>query len=282
MDSVSETIEQGEANPLDKTSTLRPPVKWHGGKYYLSKRIVALFPPHQTYVEPFGGAASVLLNKVPAPVEIYNDLDERITRLFRVLRDHGEELRRRLSLTPYSEIEFNQAQDLPLDEIEQARRDFVRWRLSLGGRGESLSFTLHRVRRGMADVVSGYLSMIDDELPRIIERLRTVQILQRSAVDVIRTWDSPETLVYCDPPYLHSTRQSNSRNVFGCEMSDSDHRELAGVLNHCKGKVILSGYPSDLYTELYSGWRSIEFDVANHAAGGRVKERKHETIWLNW
>ena len=86
--------------------TLRPPVKWHGGKRYLCHRIIETFPPHQTYVEPFGGAASVLLNKPIAPVEIYNDLDERITRLFRVLRDHGEELRRRLTLTPYSEVEF--------------------------------------------------------------------------------------------------------------------------------------------------------------------------------
>src|SRR4029077_1879557 len=115
-----------------------------------------------------------------------------------------EELRRRLSLTPYSEVEFKEASAPTSDEIEQARRDFVQWRMSLGGRGDSFSFTLHRVRRGMADVVSGYLSMVDEELPRVIERLRTVLIVRRPALDVIRTWDGPETLIYCDPPYLHS------------------------------------------------------------------------------
>jgi DNA adenine methylase len=220
---------------------LRPPVKWHGGKFYLSRRITAHFCPHHTYVEPFGGAASVLLNKERSPVEVYNDLDERITRLFRVLRDHGEEFHRRLTLTPYSEVEFREADQAAGDDVEQARRDFVRWRLSLGGRGESFSFTLHRVRRGMADVVSGYLSMIDGELPGIIERLRTVQILQRPALEVIRTWDGPETLIYCDPPYLHSTRSEGGREVYGCEMSEQDHRELAEALNRCQSRVVLSG-----------------------------------------
>ncbi len=262
--------------------SLRPPVKWHGGKFYLSNRIIAHFPLHQTYIEPFGGAASVLLNKSPSQVEVYNDLDERITRLFRVLRDHGQELHRRLTLTPYSEIEFEQAEEPAADEIEQARRDFVRWRLSLGGRGDSFSFTLHRVRRRMADVVSGYLSTIDEEIPRIIERLRTVQIVQRPALEVIRTWDAPETLIYCDPPYLHSTRHEGSRTIYGCEMSEEEHRELAEVLKTCRGRVVLSGYPSDLYSELYQHWRSIEFDMPNHAAGGRTKARKRETIWMNW
>lgn len=262
--------------------TLRPPVKWHGGKHYLASRIIALFDDHTTYVEPFGGAASVLLNKPPAPVEVYNDLDAKITRLFRVLRDHGDEFRRRLSLTPYSEVEFDAALDPSDDDIELARRDFARWRMSLGGRGDSFSYTLHRVRRGMADVVSGYLSMIDEQLPAIIERLRTVQIMNRPAVDVIKAWDSPTTLVYADPPYLHETRSEGTRNVYDHEMSEDDHRELADVLNACKGKVIISGYPSPLYEELYGGWNQIVTEVANHAAGGKEKARKKEVLWVRF
>ena len=272
------TLDQG----ADKPMKLRPPVKWDGGKHYLCHRIIEHFPPHDTYLEPFGGAASVLLNKVPSPVEVYNDLDQRITRLFRVLRDNGAELIRRLSLTPYSEIEFDASEEDVADEIELARRDFVRWRLSLGGRGDSFSFTKHRVRRGMADVVSGYLSAIDEQLPLIVTRFRTVQILCKPAVDVIPKWDSPTTLIYCDPPYLHSTRHEGSTSVYGCEMSEDDHRELATVLKACKGKVVLSGYPSDLYSELYEGWRKVTFDIANHAAGGREKARKEETLWMNW
>ena len=265
-----------------KKQKLRPPVKWHGGKFYLAARIIKEFPPHHTYVEPFGGAASVLLNKAPSPVEVYNDLDQRITRLFRVLRDQSDEFRRRMSLTPYSEVEFNSARQEAPDDVERARRDFVRWRQSIGGRGGSFSFTLHRVRRGMADVVSGYLSAIDEQLPLIMERLRTVQILCRPALEVIRTWDGPDTLCYCDPPYVHSTRGEGSRATYGVEMTDAEHRRLAEVLRTCQGKVVLSGYPSALYEELYAGWRRVTFDMANHAAGGRAKGREQETLWLNW
>src|SRR5207237_9890593 len=114
---------------------------------------------------------------------------------------HGAERQRRLTLTPYSEIEFDAAEEPATNEIEQARRDFVRWRLSLGGRGDSFSFTLHRVRRGMADVVSGYLSTIDEQLPLIVQRLRSVEIVNRPALDVIRTWDSKDSLFYCDSAY---------------------------------------------------------------------------------
>jgi DNA adenine methylase len=263
-----------------KPKTIRPPVKRHGGNYYTCGKIIKCFPEHSTYVEPFGGAASVLLNKAPSPVEVYNDLDRKITRLFRVLRDNGEELRRRL--TPYSEVEFQDAAQPADDDIEKARRDFVRWRQSIGGRGEGFSFTKHRVRRNMADVVSGYLSAIDVQLPLIIDRLRTVQIVCRPAIDVIKKWDSKDTLIYCDPPYLHSTRNASSRDVYHCEMTEEDHRELADVLNGCQGRVVVSGYPSELYDDLYANWRVTSFDIANHAAGGSSKARKSETLWMNW
>lgn len=264
---------------MTATSTIRPPVKWHGGKHYLAKKIVTLFPAHSTYVEPFGGAASVLLNKQPSPVEIYNDLDTRITRLFRVMRDRGNELRQRLILTPYSEAEFELDAESHEDEVEQARRDYVRWRQSIGGRGGNYSFTLHRVRREMADVVSAYLSAIDDELPKIIERLRTVQLMCRPAIGVIQQYDSEDTLFYCDPPYLPETRASGGYEV---DMTADDHRELAQQLLRCKGKVVLSGYPSELYEELFKGWRLLEFDMANHAAGGAAKRRQTECLWFNW
>jgi DNA adenine methylase len=273
------SYDEGHLEPVVQ-GRIRPPVKWHGGKYYLARRILEHFPDHHTYVEPFGGAASVLLNKTPAPVEVYNDLDERLTRLFRVLRDEGEEFRRRLSLTPYSQAEFDQASRPAGDEIEQARRDFVRLRMSIGGRGDSFSYTLHRVRRGMADVVSGYLSMIDEELPLIAQRMRAVQIVRRPALDVIRTWDGPGTLFYCDPPYLHSTRDAGSTTVYDHEMTEAEHVLLGEALSTCRGDAIVSGYPSPLYDGLYKGWRSVTIDIANHAAGGKSKQRKTETLWI--
>src|SRR5947209_10368094 len=116
---------------------IRPPVKWHGGKRYLAKRIIAHFPPHRIYLEPFGGGASVLLNKPPVEVETYNDLDLRITRLFRVLREQGEEFVNYVRLVPYSQVEFKNAASYPpnASDLQMAVCDFIRWRQSFGGQG---------------------------------------------------------------------------------------------------------------------------------------------------
>ena len=167
-----------------------------------------------------------------------------------------------------------------LDEVEHARRFFVRCRLSLGGRGRAFSYTQHRVRRGMPDVVSGFLSAIDEQLPRIVERLRPVQIVCMDALKVIDLWDSPDTLFYCDPTYLPSARASAA--VFEHELTEADHRVLAAKLATLKGKAVLSGYPSPLYAELYGGWRRLLFDLPNNAAGGSRKRRMTECVWLNY
>ncbi len=126
--------------------SIRPPVKWHGGKRYLASRIVNFFPKHRIYLEAFGGGASVLLNKEPVEIETYNDLDRRITRLFRVLRDEGEAFAAKARLTLYSQAEFDDSKDYPENatELEMAFCDYVRWRQSFGGKGQSWSYTTTR------------------------------------------------------------------------------------------------------------------------------------------
>lgn len=262
---------------------LRPPVKWHGGKYYLAKRIISLFPQHKIYLEAFGGAASVLLNKVPAEVEAYNDLDLKITRLFRILQRNGREFIERVQFIPYSEYEFESATYYPDDasDLDKAVCDFVRWRQSFGGRGKTWSLTTRRARGGMAGDVNAWWTAIE-QLPQIIDRLRRVQILSQPAIKAIRRFDHPEALIYCDPPYVHGTRAPNSRDVYGIEMNEEEHYELGEVLKACVSRVIISGYHSPLYEDIFRAWRRVEFDIANHAAGGRKKARKREVLWMNW
>ncbi len=262
---------------------LRPPVKWWGGKYYLSARIIDLFPEHRIYVEPFGGAASVLLNKTPADVECYNDLDVRISRLFRVLQNSGEEFVTRLRVTPYSQWEFQEAATYPAqaDDLGKSVCDFIRWRQSFGGQGKTWSCSTTRVRGGMAGDVNAWWTAID-MLPEIIERIRSVQILHQPALKAIQRFDHDEALIYCDPPYVHATRSRGSTEVYGVEMTDADHRELAAQLHECRSKVVLSGYRCDLYDDLYHSWRREEFDIANHAAGGKQKARQTECVWMNF
>ena len=262
---------------------LRPPVKWYGGKRYLASRIIEFFPPHRVYLEPFGGGASVLLNKPPSEVETYNDLDHRITRLFRVLRDEGQRFIDAVQFIPYSQVEFAEASRYPDDatDLQMAVCDFVRWRQSFGGKGKNWSYTTGRARGGMAGDVNAWWTAIE-MLPQIIDRLRRVQIICQSAFEAIPRFDHKDAVIYCDPPYVHGARSKGSTDVYGVEMTDNDHRQLATLLHECQGKVVLSGYPSPLYDELYGDWRTVDFDIANHAAGGKNKGRETERLWLNF
>src|SRR5206468_1945953 len=99
----------------------------------------------------------------------------------------------------------------------------------------------------------------------------------RDAVDVIRQQDGPGTLFYLDPPYLPETR--TARDVYAHELTADRHAELLAVVRGCKGKVILSGYPSALYDQGLAGWTRYAFDVSNQAAGGPQKRRMTEVLW---
>lgn len=259
---------------------IRPPVKIHGGKRYLARKIIAEFPPHRIYVEPFGGAASVLLNKDPVEVETYNDLDKRLSRLFRVLRDYGGEFVSHMILVPYSQVEFEAAVDYPpgASEVIKAACDFTRWRQSFGGQCQSWSFTKARARGGMAGDVNAWWTAIEG-LPAVIDRLKRVQITCQSAFVTIPRFDHADALIYCDPPYVHSSRSTPC--VYHYEMSDEEHVQLAELLHKCKAAVAVSGYESELYERLYGGWRKVVFEIANHAAGGKKKARMRECLWVN-
>ena len=159
--------------------------------------------------------------------------------------------------------------------------DFTRWRQSFAGQGKSWSFTKARARGGMAGDVNAWWTAIEG-LPATIDRLRRVQILCQSAFDAIPRFDHPDALIYCDPPYVHSTRGKGARRVYHTEMEDGDHTRLAALLCQCKGAVVLSGYNSTMYQYLYAGWRKVVFDIANHAAKGKNKARERECLWMNY
>src|SRR3954470_24963100 len=96
------------------TALIRPALRYHGGKWKIAPWIISHFPPHRIYVEPFGGAASVLLRKHRAYAEVYNDLDDWAVNLFRLLGDEqsAERLRRLLELTPFARTEFECGREL--------------------------------------------------------------------------------------------------------------------------------------------------------------------------
>ncbi|MHC4556061.1 MAG: DNA adenine methylase [Planctomycetota bacterium] len=266
----------------------KAPIAWYGGKWYYADWIISHFPHHRVYIEPFGGSASVLFRKHPSEVEVYNDLDGRIVNFFQVLRDKQrfEELLRLSTLTPYSRKEFTALANKsePIDTVEKAWWFFVRCRQAIGGLGMSklspASWAVSlRTRRKMAEPVSKYLSAIDG-LQDVAERLRTVLIENLPASELLSKYDAEDVLFYCDPPYLPETRHGKKAATYGVEMTYDEHVEMLTVLNDCKGRIILSGYASDLYDSKLSNWRREEASGKAHLANSGQK--RTEVIWLNW
>ncbi len=259
----------------------RPVVRYYGGKWRIGEWIVSQFPAHNCYVEPYAGGASVLLQKAPVPHEVINDLNGDVTNFFRVLRDNTEDLIRAIWLTPYSREELELARTLPAsdDPIEQARRFYVRCWQSFGS-GVGTSSTGWRYGKGNNGSDSSPIPTWNntDSLWQAAARLKLVQIEKDDALKVIERFDHAATLFYVDPPYVHSTRYHNSKSKgYAFEMTDEDHRRLADCLKSVRGMVVLSGYPSALYDELYSGWKCITKDVQN--ISGQVAEI--ECLWLS-
>jgi len=260
----------------------RPLVRYHGGKWRLAPWIIANFPKHRVYVEPFGGGGAVLLRKPRTYAEIYNDLDGEIVNLFRVARDNGLELARVLRMTPFARTEFELSYKRARSRLEQARRTVVRSFMGFGSAaicGEVSGFRANSNRSGTTPAQDW--RNYPDALESIIERLQGVVIERRDAVDVMRAHDAEDALHYVDPPYVHATRSDKRRNTvtrkaYKHEMADADHVELARVLRTLRGMVVLSGYPCELYRELYPDWVRVEH--ASHADGARARV---ECLWFN-
>ncbi len=243
-----------------------------------------LLPECHHYCEPFAGSAAVLLNREPSPVETYNDIDGDVVNFFRVLRDQPDELSRVIALNPLSREEFHTAiygETEGVSDIERARRLYVRARQARTDLAQTA--TLGRwanckatSRADMSGVVSRWLGGVEG-LPEIAERLLRVQIENRPAADVIRLYDSPTTLFYCDPPYIHTTR--GDARAYSFEMTDKAHAELAYILNTIQGKAAISGYRNEQMDAWYRDWRRYDAAVKmTHS----VKQERQECVWMNY
>lgn len=257
---------------------------WYGGKYSHLDWLLPLLPRVTHFCEPFGGSAAVLINRIPSPVETYNDIDGEVVNFFRVLRNQKDALIEAIGLTPFSKEEFDLAINgytENLSDLERARRFYIRARQVRTGLAQTASngrwaHCVLTSRAGMAGAVSRWLGAVED-LPYIAQRLLRVQIEHDPAITVIERYDSPETLFYCDPPYPHESRGDNQ--AYAYEMTDDQHRELSEVLHKARGKVAISGYQCDLMEELYGDWsRTDGPPKLIHS----VKKIRTEALWTNY
>lgn len=262
-----------------------PAIRYHGGKFRLAPWILQHFPAHRIYCEPFGGAAGVLIQKPRAYSEVYNDLDGELVNFFRVVQDSV--LRNRLIeacvLTPYARAEFDLAWQPSDDPIERARRLVVRAQMGFGSAGATKGTTGFRIdTKREYETAQHVWAQFPSTLATLGLRMTGVMIENRPAIEVIQAHDTPDTLLYLDPPYVHETRcrvSSGSDRGYRHEMTDDEHLALIDVLQSVSGMVILSGYPHPMYDEELEGW--IRYDKKARISGGRGTSIRTECIWIN-
>ena len=261
---------------------IRSPLKAFGGKSYLARRIIALMPDHGRYVEPFVFGGSVFLNKRPAFQSAIGDLNPMVADFWRSLRS-SRALVEWIEMAEYSEETFARVKS-GLRSSERAIRAWaflVRNRMSRGGLGETFAWS-DRLRGGQPGDVNAWETM-KTQLPEVLAKLDSTLIMNAPAVRTIRSMDGPETLFYCDPPYLHETR--TARQAYGdFEMDAEAHAELLDVLSKIEGKFLLSGYRSAMYDDAAArhGWSRVDFEIANHSGQGKSKQRRTECVWANF
>lgn len=246
--------------------------KYPGGKVKISSWVISHFPRHKIYVEPFGGAAGVLLNKTPSPLEVYNDLNSDLVNFFSVLRDKEKtaELIRRLKLTPYAREEYYSCYPMPEgDDIERARALIVRAGMGIGIRGaiSSRPIGFAAETKKIKKYAKSFVNRVE-KMREIAERFRSVVIEHVDALELIPRYDTPDTLWYLDPPY-------NCGYSFRYRAS-VDQEAMLGVFKKVSGYVVLSGYMNELYADELAGWH-IETRANRTFANGE----KEECLWLS-
>ncbi len=254
-------------------------LKYPGAKWSLAEWVIGHFPSHHSYLEPFFGSGAVLFRKERSHIETVNDLDGDVVNLFECVRQDPERLARAVYYTPYSRQEYERSflADTSAEPFDRALRFLIRCNQGYG-------FRTNEIRVGWKNDVQGreraYAANGWVELPELIvqasERLRGVQIEQRPAVELISRFNSPNVLIYCDPPYVLSSRSGGKRQ-YKHEMTDQDHEELLTALKVHRGPVLISGYRSELYDRALEDWHQ-ETAVTTD----QLSRRRKEVLWMNF
>lgn len=250
-------------------------VKYPGSKWGTADWIISHFPEHHSYLEPFFGSGGVFFNKPRSDIETINDLDGEVVNLFRWIKEDPDKLAHEIYFTPYSREVYEMAyQKEPESSLEKAVLFYIRLNMGHGFRttGEKVGWKMDIQGREKA-YAAGDWCKIPGKIMEAAERLRGVQIENRPAVEVIRRFNFENVLIYCDPPYVLSTR---CRKQYDKEMTNEDHEELLDALLKHKGPVVISGYASELYDEMLKDWyREEKVNYAQNA------QRRREIIWFN-
>lgn len=227
-----------------KEVLMKSVISWVGGKRLLCKRIAEMIPADiNGYIEPFGGAGWVLLHRDRwATLEVYNDLDSRLTNLFLQAKHHPEALKHEFDMLISSRDMFLLLRDNPgLTELQRAARFMYLINRSFGAKGDNYATSKTRAQASMINKL--------ELLTKLSERLDKVIIENRDYRDIIKNYDHKDNFFYCDPPYMTGCTYANSK--------DFDHKVLFDILSNIKGRFLLSYDDCEQARRLYQDFNTI-------------------------
>jgi DNA adenine methylase len=255
-------------------------LKYPGSKWSMTDWIISNFPPgyeEMTYLEPFFGSGAIFFGKNRSKIETINDLDGNVVNLFKVIREQPDELAKLIDLTPWSRQEYKQSYEMTGDSLEDARRFMVRTWMAIGTKTSDITGWRNNIKPGDSGV--SRWTRLTESIMLASNRLKCsksklVQIENMPAVKLIERYNRPYVFIYCDPPYVLSTR---SKRIYKCEMTNDDHVELLKALINHPGPVMISGYQNDIYENLLQGW----YKETNKSFCEKGKAAT-EVIWMNY
>jgi len=265
---------------------LMAPVKFFGGKNLCFNEILKYFPnsdEYNTYVEPFSGSFALGLKVDPIPpIQMYNDLDQNVYSLYKVLSVpiFYKEFKDKCDLVLYSEeLRSEFKENLKRDDLSIVERAFYFFyvnRTSHNGVGGFSKNTY--IRRGMSKSISDFLSSID-RLPELHDRLSRVIVTNMDGIEMIRKYNTPNVFHYADPPYEQSTRTSTRYKV---DMDRDGHIDFLNAVMESKAKILISGYDCELYDRLSeNGFKKVSFEVKT-IDGNFKPKTKTEYLYYNY
>lgn len=253
-------------------------LKYPGSKWNIAPKLTELIPPHHSYIEPFFGSGALFFCKPPSNIETINDLNSDVTNLFQCIQEDAERLARLLITIPFSREVYEKQFDKNIaytDNYERAASMLVRCWQSFGHRAnnEKVGWKIDvQGRERMYALWNWY--RLPEWIIEICERLRTVQIENRPATELIKLFNNDCVFQYWDPPYMLGTR---SGKQYIHEMTDKEHEELLTLALQSKSMIMISGYESELYNDMLHDWNKVSFKSCAEKGAPRS-----EIVWMNY
>jgi len=253
---------------------LKAPFAWCGGKSRIAAKIVENLPHSDTYVEVFGGSGAVLLHKPPCKLDVYNDRFTGVAAFYRCLADDEKypKLLEKLNLMIHSRENFYIAKQT----WEQAADDVTRaslWYQTIEHGFASIPRAWGRVMKPPTTLSARFRKKLK-MFPQIHERISKVQVENCNYKVMFQDYDSPETVFYCDPPYLDT-----DVNIYKHKWSMDDQLELLEIIFKTKGFVALSGYDSTI-VDLFPWDDKLSWESYVSAKNSSTRESATEILWI--